>query len=276
MPETRFTDIRRFESIDSTNRYLLDEARNGAPEGVVVVADHQSSGRGRLGRHWEAPPGSNLLASVLLRPDLAPADRHLATAVVALAAIDAIVTETGMAPGIKWPNDLVGPGYRKLAGVLAEADMGSNATGGVGAMCPAIVVGIGVNVGWPLSDGDLPDDLVGIATSLRQETGRPVDRTALLHRLLAALEPRVAALGSVDGRARLGSDLRRHCTTIGERVRVDLLDESFEGTAIDVTAEGHLIVDVGVCMRTVVAGDVIHLRPIGDTRHAPGSFGSHE
>ena len=90
MPDTRFTDVRRFESIDSTNRYLLDEARAGAPEGVVAVADHQTAGRGRLGRTWEAPPGSE-------PPAVGPApttrwtrDRHLATTAVALAAVDAV------------------------------------------------------------------------------------------------------------------------------------------------------------------------------------------
>ncbi len=80
-----FADVRRFPSIDSTNRYLLDEARAGAPEGVVAIADHQTSGRGRLGRRWEAPAGTNLLASVLLRPDLRVEERHLASAVVSLA-----------------------------------------------------------------------------------------------------------------------------------------------------------------------------------------------
>jgi BirA family transcriptional regulator, biotin operon repressor / biotin---[acetyl-CoA-carboxylase] ligase len=83
MPGTRFSDIRRFDTIDSTNRYLVEEARAGAPEGVVVVAAHQTAGRGRLGRRWEAPAGTNLLLSVLLRPDLPAEERHLATASVA-------------------------------------------------------------------------------------------------------------------------------------------------------------------------------------------------
>ena len=134
MPGSRFTDIRRFDSIDSTNRYLLDEARRGAPDGVVAVADHQSAGRGRLGRSWEAPPGSNLLLSVLLRPDLPVGDRHLASAAVALAAAEAVDAVTGVRVGIKWPNDLLGPDGRKLAGVLAEADLGVAADGGAWAL----------------------------------------------------------------------------------------------------------------------------------------------
>ena len=129
MPGTRFTDIRRFDTIDSTNRYLLDQARAGAPDGIVAVADHQTAGRGRLGRRWEAPAGANLLVSVLLRPELPGPLRHLAAAVVALAAADATETVTGLVLGIKWPNDLLGPDGRKVAGVLAEADLSAGGDG---------------------------------------------------------------------------------------------------------------------------------------------------
>jgi BirA family transcriptional regulator, biotin operon repressor / biotin---[acetyl-CoA-carboxylase] ligase len=256
---SRFTDIRRFDTIDSTNRYLLDEARRGAPEGVVAVADHQEAGRGRLGRRWEAPPGSNLLVSVLLRPDLPPGSRHLAAAVVALAAADAVAERTGTSPGIKWPNDLLGADSRKLAGVLAEADLGDGREPG-----PApIVVGIGINVGWPAGPSDLPPELADVATSIRWETGEAVDREDLLNSLLTALEPRVVDLGTPDGRARLAAEFRGRCTTLGTRVRVTLADGEFEGTAVDITPEGHLEVDTPAGRRTVVAGDVVHVRPTG-------------
>src|SRR5580658_8568223 len=101
---TRFRDIRELAEVDSTNRYLLDLARSGAPEGVVVVADFQSAGRGRLGRSWEAPPGGGLLVSILLRPPwaaVAPDRRWLVTAAVALAAADACRQVAGVAPDIK-------------------------------------------------------------------------------------------------------------------------------------------------------------------------------
>jgi BirA family biotin operon repressor/biotin-[acetyl-CoA-carboxylase] ligase len=261
MPETRFVDVRRFDSIDSTNRYLLDEARAGALEGVVAVADHQTAGRGRLGRSWEAPPGANLLLSVLLRPELDPGQRHLATTAVALAAVDAIADRPGAgeedaAVGIKWPNDLVAPDGRKLAGVLAEADLAAGPDGAP----PPVVVGIGINVNWPAHDDELPSELRGAAVSLRQLSGHPEDREALLDALLAALGPRTAALATVGGRARLAGDLRARCTTIGSRVRVDLAGDSFEGTAVAVTDDGHLTVDVDGSTRTVVAGDVVHVR----------------
>ncbi len=262
MPGARFTDIRHFGSIDSTNRYLLDEARAGAPDGVVAVAEHQSAGRGRLGRRWEAPSGANLLASVLLRPDLPVAHRHLASAVVCLAAADAAEAVAGLRLGVKWPNDLLGGDGRKVAGVLAEADVAPVAAPPAGR--PAIVVGIGINVNWPAADTDLPAELQGSATSLRQQAGHAVDRIEVLEALLRALEPRLVDLDTPIGRTRQAAELRIRCVTIGMPVRVELADATFEGRAVDVTPEGHLVVQVeGGGIRTVVAGDVIHVRPSG-------------
>src|SRR5580698_1491786 len=111
-------EVRRFEQVDSTNTYLRAEARLGAPEGVVAVADHQSAGRGRLDRRWEAPAGSSLLMSVLFRPEFDPAELHLCTAAVALAAVAACREVAGVEAVLKWPNDLL-VGDLKLAGVLA-------------------------------------------------------------------------------------------------------------------------------------------------------------
>jgi BirA family biotin operon repressor/biotin-[acetyl-CoA-carboxylase] ligase len=265
MSGTRFTDIRRFDSIDSTNRYLLAEARLGAPEGVVAVAEYQSAGRGRLGRQWQAPAGSNLLVSVLLRPDLPADHRHLASAVVALAAADGVEATCGLVVGIKWPNDLLAADGRKLAGVLAEADLSTpgGTPGSAGAPNPPIVVGIGLNVDWPRSDDDLAPELAGSATSLWQEVGRSVDRSRLLDALLEALEPRVADLADQDGRARQAADFRARCTTLGHPVRVEVADGSFEGVATDVTGQGHLVVETDGAARTVVSGDVVHLRTTG-------------
>ncbi|MGH9095867.1 MAG: biotin--[acetyl-CoA-carboxylase] ligase, partial [Acidimicrobiales bacterium] len=185
--------------------------------------------------------------------------RYLASAAVSLAAASAITAETRLVPGIKWPNDLLAADGRKLAGVLAEADLAGPPEHGP----PPIVVGIGINVGWPLSDDDLPEGLLGEATSLEQEAGRAVDRSALLSRLLGDLGPQLRLLGTTEGRARLASDLRRQCVTLGSRVRVQLPDGQIEGTATDLTGEGHLVVATDGGSRTVVAGDVVHLRPAG-------------
>jgi BirA family biotin operon repressor/biotin-[acetyl-CoA-carboxylase] ligase len=246
---TRFWDIRRFGTIGSTNAWLLDRAREGAPEGLVAVADHQTAGRGRLDRTWEAPPGTSLLASVLLRPSLDAEHLHLATAVVALAAADACRAEAGVDPDLKWPNDLLAGGH-KLGGVLGEALAGSG-------QVEAVVVGLGINVSWPEGGAGPPEG--GVA--LNQLVGFDVGRDRLLAALLRSLEDRYQALGDVAGQAAQASEYRRRCSTVGRLVRVELADETFTGTVADVTPEGHLLVDVGVCLRRVTAGDVVHLRP---------------
>jgi BirA family transcriptional regulator, biotin operon repressor / biotin---[acetyl-CoA-carboxylase] ligase len=271
MPGTRFTDIRRFESLDSTNQYLLAEARSGAADGVVAVADFQTAGRGRLGRRWEAPAGSNLLMSVLLRPGLRPDQRHLASSALCLAAGDAVERVAGVDLAVKWPNDLLAADGRKVAGVLAEADVrGPEATGPRPEPAPAVVVGIGINVNWPVDEDNLPPELVGVAGSLRRLVGRPVDRDELLQSLLEALEPRVDELGSPAGRAGLVKALRSRCSTIGAAVRVERNGESLVGTAVDLTPDGHLVVERDGEVHTVLAGDVVHLRPVGGTAPASG------
>ena len=223
-------DVRRFASIDSTNTWVLAQARSGAPEGLVAVADHQTAGRGRLGRVWEAPDGANLLATVLLRPAVVS---YRSLAVVALAGRDAATAVAGVTPGIKWPNDLVVEGAGKLAGILAETD-------GAG----AVAVGIGLNVGWaPPAAARLPD-------------GEGVTRDAVLDAWLSSL---AGWLGRSD--RDVASAYRTACVTIGRAVRVSLVDgEEFEGTAADVDDEGRLLVEVNACLRTVDVGDVVHLR----------------
>jgi BirA family biotin operon repressor/biotin-[acetyl-CoA-carboxylase] ligase len=228
---TRFGDVRWFDVVDSTNRYLLESAAGGAPEGVVAVADEQTAGRGRLGRSWVAPPGSALLVSVLLRPALPAARTHLVTLAAGLAALDALDSIHELASvraGLKWPNDVV-IDDRKLAGILAEAD-------GQG----AVVVGMGCNV----QPDALPAELAGVATAVA------VDRARLLVGWLRAYDARLDALDAVI------ADATARSATIGRRVRVELAHETFEGVATALTDEGFLVVDG----RVVSAGDVVHLR----------------
>jgi BirA family transcriptional regulator, biotin operon repressor / biotin---[acetyl-CoA-carboxylase] ligase len=238
-------DVRHFEEIDSTNAYLLAEARRGAPEGRVAVAEHQSAGRGRLDRRWESPPGASLLASVLFRPEFDPADLHLCTAAVALAAAQACREVAGVGPVLKWPNDLL-VNRAKLAGVLAEAEFEPGAC--------AVVVGIGINVAWPG-----PAEAGG--TCLDAFSAAPVDRTVLLDALLGALSGRRALLDSAPGRLEVAGELRKRCATLGQRVRVELPAEAVVGQATGIDDAGHLVVQTAAGPRTVTAGDVVHLRP---------------
>jgi BirA family biotin operon repressor/biotin-[acetyl-CoA-carboxylase] ligase len=294
-PGTRFREVRRFAELDSTNRYLVDEAIAGAPDGLVAVAGYQSKGHGRLGRRWEAPPGANLLASVLLRPWLAPDELHLCTVVLTLAAADACIEAAELEPRIKWPNDLC-IAERKLAGVLAKSvpvspsvEEAPKPHKGRGERSNrarredvdeiaadegrAVVIGLGLNVRWPPPDAVLsqvgsseppvPDEIAGIATSLwreaRPEFQRRLNPRTLLELVLGALEHRVDDLSYADGRRRQAAEYRRRCATVGKRVRVSVGEKTFEGTAVDVSAEGHLVLDVGASFRTITAGDVVHV-----------------
>jgi BirA family transcriptional regulator, biotin operon repressor / biotin---[acetyl-CoA-carboxylase] ligase len=277
-----FAEPERLGSVDSTNRYLLDAASAGRPEGAVVIADEQTAGRGRLGRRWVAPRGTSLLCSLLFRPRL-PTDRlHLLTGLVALAACDACREVAGVEARLKWPNDVVVAG-RKLAGILAESLPG----GGAGEI--AVVVGIGMNLNWPAGwspreegdvrheeavrherdegdergEGDEPDELAALAstaTALNRAAGSAVDAEAVLGVLLHHVRTRYASLSEETGWRRQMSEYRDRSSTIGSMVRVDLAGESFSGRATGVSDEGHLLVEVGTSVRAVSAGDVVHLR----------------
>ena len=235
---TGFGEVRWLPEIDSTNRYLMDEARAGAPAGLVVVADHQTAGRGRMGREWVAPPGASLLVSVLLRPALPVDRRHLLVMTAAVAMAEAVEAETGVVAGLKWPNDLL-VGDRKLAGILAEA------------AGDALVVGIGVNLEWHR----VPESLSAIATACNLEGGRPASREVILGTFLSAYETRLANLD--DARR----DYEARLLTLGRRVRVEQVDGALTGIARGVDGSGHLVLahDDGT-ESTVAVGDVVHVR----------------
>jgi BirA family biotin operon repressor/biotin-[acetyl-CoA-carboxylase] ligase len=262
---SRFTDVRRVAETGSTNSDALDLARYGVGEGVVVVADHQTAGRGRLGRRWEAPPGASLLVSVLLRPPASVADAVGLTAALAMA--EAVELVSGVHASLKWPNDLVvdvDGSDRKLAGVLTEADWPARSQASAGWSPPppnerlAVVVGIGVNVNWP---DELPEELAGLLTACNHLTGRPVDRDALLAAYLDRLDIRYGELLGPRGRVSLVEGWRSRLATLGRRVRVDLGSDDVEGTAVDVTSAGHLVVEtLEGDLRTFAVGDVVHLR----------------
>jgi BirA family transcriptional regulator, biotin operon repressor / biotin---[acetyl-CoA-carboxylase] ligase len=232
-------DVRRFARLDSTNRYLLDEAARGAPAGTVVVADEQTQGRGRLGRSWVAPPGASLLVSVLLRPRLAPERLALLTMAAGLAAIDAVAAIGEFEARLKWPNDVV-VDDKKLGGILAEK---------VG---DAVVIGMGLNVRWE----SFPDELATVATACNRHSRRPVGRDDLLVSWLGALDVRL------DGLDRIVEQARARSATLGRRVRVETAGRTFAADAIELTDEGHLVVrEDGGDERVIAAGDVVHLRP---------------
>jgi BirA family biotin operon repressor/biotin-[acetyl-CoA-carboxylase] ligase len=230
----------------STNSDLLAEAAAGAPDGLVLVTDHQTAGRGTRGRVWTDHPGAQLMVSVLLRPvGIAPASLGRLTMAWAVAAAEAAEAVAGVRLGVKWPNDLFdGDGIAKVAGVLAE-------TAVVGGRVDAVVIGMGMNV-----NGGVPEGLVLPALSLADLAGHEVDRLELLVALLKAL---ASLLG--ERAAQVPHLYRRWSVTIGRRVRVEVADGSaVVGVAEDVTDDGLLAVSAGGELVTFASGDVTHTR----------------
>jgi len=236
--------VEHVAEIDSTNHWLAQRASEGADEGLVVFADFQNAGRGRLDRAWQAPTRSALLCSILLRPALDVDSLQLVVAAVALAARAALVRLSGLRPQLKWPNDLV-VDDTKLAGLLA--DVVTNVEGF------AVVVGLGLNL------TDHPADVA--ATDVRALTGVTISARGLLDILLEELEPRYARLESDEGRDELRNEYRGSLATIGQRVRIERSEDVVVGDVKDVDASGRLVVDVEGAETVFSTGDVVHLRP---------------
>ena len=259
---TRFADVRVVAETGSTNADVRDLARAGEPEGVVVVAEHQTAGRGRLDRTWTAPAGASLLLSILSRPGsslgLAADQLFLVSCAVGVASAEAARDASGADVRLKWPNDLVvdhDGGSRKLSGILAEAVL-------AGDQVEALVVGIGVNVNWPV---ELPADLASIAIALNHLAGQDLDRDALLASFLRSFDRWYTELATPAGQTRLRTRYRELSATLGRRIRVELDGETIVGDAVDLTLDGHLLVvdDCPDRPREITAGDVVHVRPAG-------------
>lgn len=230
----------------STNTLAAAAAARGVPEMHVVLADRQSAGRGRLGRVWQAPGGSSLLLSVVLRPSVGPDVLPLLPLLAGTVLADVAVPFAGGGDvAVKWPNDLL-VGGRKAAGILVESS------------ADAVIVGIGVNVDW--RKVQRPPELAH-ATSLAEAAGGDVDRWKLLAALLSLLSRRYGDWQQ-DSRAFL-AEYRTRCATLGTLVRVTRVgQQAVEGVAVAVSDDGALVVRDDAGQDVVVrAGDVEHVRP---------------
>ena len=253
-PDGLWREVLVVERTGSTNTDCAARARAGAPEGLVLAAEEQTAGRGRLGRTWLSPPRAALTFSVLLRPvGVPPVRRGWLPLLAGVAAATAVRQVSGLDVRLKWPNDLL-LGPRKLAGILAEQSGG------------AVIAGIGVNVS--ATRGELPATGAAAlpATSLLLEGSASLDRERLLGEILAQIERWYQAWRDTqipgDPQA---SGLRAAylglCSTLGRDVRADLpAGTVIRGTAAGIDTEGRLIVRTPDGEVAVSAGDVRHLR----------------
>src|SRR5262245_34049893 len=226
-----------YPEVGSTNDIAGTLADRGADEGLVVIADRQTAGRGRLGRSWASPPGAGIYASVVLRPS--PGAAALLTIAAGVAVAEGIAAATGISPHVKWPNDVQLHG-RKLAGILAERAISH------------VILGVGINV----QSASYPPDVAPHATSIEAELGRPVDRGLVLAECLAALAIRYRALQGGHGRSVIDSWRRRAAPILGRRVEWESAGKRQTGLAENIDDDGALIVRVGGETFRIRSGEV--------------------
>jgi BirA family biotin operon repressor/biotin-[acetyl-CoA-carboxylase] ligase len=243
-PGGLWQDLRFFEALESSND-VVARAAGTASEGLVVVAEEQLAGRGRLGRSWTSPARAGLTLSLLLRPAVPSVRLGLVPLLAGLSVLDVVRGPAGVPASLKWPNDVLSADGRKLAGILVEVVAG------------AVVVGVGLNV--TTSPAELPAQ----GTSLLACGAGCTDRTRLLSALLGAVESRYLAWRAAAGAPELVLEpYRRACSTIGAAVRV-VLPGGGElcGVAEEVGDDGSLAVrpDSGELVR-LSSGEVLHLQ----------------
>jgi BirA family biotin operon repressor/biotin-[acetyl-CoA-carboxylase] ligase len=239
-------DIRVFEQTTSTNDVIEKLACDGVREGVVVFAELQTKGRGRLGRTWISPERKGLWFSVLLRPDLRPQETTQLTIASATALRRAIELETNLKPEIKWPNDIL-IGGKKVAGILTELSAEPD-------KARHVILGIGVDVN---QDANMfPPELRNLATSLKIECGETVSRPELAVAILRELDADYARICD-HGFAAIADEWQRHGTTIGKNVAVRIGDRLVRGRAELLDDAGALLLRTEHGrLETITGGDV--------------------
>ncbi len=240
-------EIHYFGEVDSTNNEAKKLAANGCPEGTIVVAETQATGRGRLARGWFSPFGKGIWLSVVLRPPFGPMDAAKCTLMAAVGVNRALNRVTGAGCGIKWPNDILWKG-RKIVGILTEMSAEMDAIN-------YVVIGMGINVNIE----EFPSDIAATATSLSIATGHPVSRIKLVTAILSELE-NVYMLVKESGFAPILSAWREESITLGQQVNVCGFESRFTGMAVDIDADGALLVRTPQGIERVLAGDV-SIRP---------------
>lgn len=233
-----------FSSVNSTNNEAKRLADLGCPEGTIVLAEEQNTGRGRLARTWYSPFAKGIWLSVVLRPNFPPHEAPKCTLMAAVA-ITRVIRKFDIDCGIKWPNDILYDG-KKLVGILTEMNAEMDAIN-------YVVIGMGVNVN--ISIEEFPPELSNIASSLSAILGRPVARADVLIALLHELES-LYKVACGQGFAPILAEWRQLSATLGKQVDVYGINRNFSGVALDIDTDGALIVQTESGVEKVIAGDV--------------------
>jgi BirA family biotin operon repressor/biotin-[acetyl-CoA-carboxylase] ligase len=236
-----------FDEIDSTNNYCKRMAEEGAPHGLLAVADRQVSGRGRRGRVWETPSGTSVAMSMLLRPQLQPDRASMLTIVAAMAVAEAVKSVSALPVKIKWPNDIVING-KKLCGILTEMSVELSAIN-------YVVVGIGINV----NNSSFPEEIAHTATSMYLEQKSHVSRSRVIAAVTDAFERYYEIFMETQDLSGLKEDYEKNLVNLGAGVRVvtgeGVVED--EGTALGIDAFGRLMVQLDDgSVKNVMAGEV--------------------
>lgn len=235
-----------YHSLESTNREARTLASGGVPGGSLVVAEEQVQGRGRMSRGWFSPKGLGIWCSLILRPEVQPGEAPPVTMLTAVAVASAVEKVAGVAPGIKWPNDLL-VGGKKICGILTEMSAEMERVN-------FLVVGVGINVNTPLED--FPEELKEIATSLYRVKNEPISRLKLLKHFLREFECYYQRWIN-DGFGPILEEWKKRCVSLGCSVRVSTSREVWDGWAEDVDSDGALLVRMpGGSVKRFVAGEV--------------------
>lgn len=239
-------DIRVFEETTSTNDVMEKLARDGVKEGVVVFAESQTKGRGRLGRKWVSPARKGLWFSILLRPAMRPANVTQLTIAAATALFRAIRGQTGVAPEIKWPNDILMRG-KKIAGILTELSAELD-------QVKYVILGVGINANHVIAE--FPPELRKIAGSLRIETSQRVNRAELAVKILQEFDRDYERIRAGEFEA-VADEWEEHCATLGQNVAIHAGDRTIRGAAESLDTDGALLLRTQHGrLERIIGGDV--------------------
>lgn len=242
-------EMEYFSSIDSTNDRLKAMARQGAPHGTVLIADHQTFGHGRMGRRFLSPEGMGIYMSILLRPDCKPQELMHLTCATAVAMCGAVEKAAGFCPGIKWTNDLV-YNRRKLGGILTELALSPKGT------VDFCIIGIGLNCCQRRED--FAPEIREIAGSLAMVSGEFIDRSRVAAAMMEALAEMDAGL--IRNKAEILRRYRDNCVTLGQDISLVRGDTIRHGRALDIDEEGALIVQYTDGQREAVSSGEVSIR----------------